>query len=203
MIVKTFNNQHGADCCCLVAKSCWTLCNPTDYSPPDSSVCGISQARILEWVAMTSSRGFSWSRHRTLLSCVRGRFFTAEPLGKPQGADGGDLITKSCPTLATPWTAALQAPLSMGFSRQEYWSGLPFLSPGDLPDPGIEPRSPALQADSLPTGVGGGGWGCKNKKANRTGWTKSGMIKTNGGSNWIHFAMAPWPSQALNSHMRF
>ena len=63
---------------------------------------------------------------------------------------------KSCPTLATPWTAALQAPLSMGFSRQEYWSGLPFLSPGDLPDPGIKPRSPALQADSLPTGVGVG-----------------------------------------------
>ena len=44
----------------------------------------------------------------------------------------------------TPWTAAHQAPLSMGFSRQEYWSGLPFPSPGDLPDPGIEPRSPAL-----------------------------------------------------------
>ena len=44
----------------------------------------------------------------------------------------------------TPWTVANQAPLSMGFSRQEYWSGLPFLSPGDLPDPGLEPRSPAL-----------------------------------------------------------
>ena len=51
----------------------------------------------------------------------------------------------------TPWTIALQAPLSMGFPRQEYWSSLPFPSPGDLPDPGIEPRSPALQADSLPT----------------------------------------------------
>ena len=45
----------------------------------------------------------------------------------------------------TPWTVAHQAPPSMGFSRQEYWSGLPFLSPGDLPDPGIEARSPALQ----------------------------------------------------------
>ena len=54
---------------------------------------------------------------------------------------------------ATPWTVALQAPLSMGFSRQEYWSGLPFPSPGDLPDAGIEPVSPvspALQADFLP-----------------------------------------------------
>ena len=63
---------------------------------------------------------------------------------------GGGLVAKSCPTLATPWTVARQAPLSMGFSRQQYWSGLPFPSPGDLPDPGIEPRSPALQADSLP-----------------------------------------------------
>ena len=52
---------------------------------------------------------------------------------------------------ATPWTVAYKAPLSMGLSRQEYWSGLPFPSPGDLPDPGIEPGSPALQADSLPT----------------------------------------------------
>ena len=51
----------------------------------------------------------------------------------------------------TPWTAAHQAPLSMEFSRQEYWSGLPFSSPGDLPDLGIEPGSPALQADSLPS----------------------------------------------------
>ena len=53
---------------------------------------------------------------------------------------------------ATPGTVAYPAPLSMGFSRQEYWSGWLFPSPGDLPDPGIEPRSPALQADSLPAG---------------------------------------------------
>ena len=51
---------------------------------------------------------------------------------------------------ATLWTLACQAPLSMEFSRQEYWSGLPFPSPEDLPDTGIEPESPALQADSLP-----------------------------------------------------
>ena len=51
---------------------------------------------------------------------------------------------------ATPWTIARQVPLSMEFSRQEYWSGLPCPSPGDLPNPGIEPGSPALQADSLP-----------------------------------------------------
>ena len=52
---------------------------------------------------------------------------------------------------AIPWTVVYQASLSMGFSRQVYCSGLPFLSPGDLPDPGIEPRSPALQADALPS----------------------------------------------------
>ena len=62
---------------------------------------------------------------------------------------GGGLVTKSRQTLATPWTVACQAPLSMGFSRQEYWSGLPFPFPGDLPNPGIELMSPALQADSL------------------------------------------------------
>ena len=50
-----------------------------------------------------------------------------------------------------PWTAALQAALSMGFSRQEYWSGLSFPPPGDLPEPGIEPGSPEFQADSLPS----------------------------------------------------
>ena len=52
--------------------------------------------------------------------------------------------------LATPWTVARQAPLSMEFSRQKYWSGLPFPPPGDLPDPGIEPMSPAWQVDTLP-----------------------------------------------------
>ena len=52
---------------------------------------------------------------------------------------------------ATPWTVAFQASPSMGFSRQEYWSGLPFPSPGDLPDTGIDTQSPALQADALPS----------------------------------------------------
>ena len=52
---------------------------------------------------------------------------------------------------ATPWTVAYQVPLSMGFSRQEYWSGLPVPSPGKLPDPEVEPRCPALQADALPS----------------------------------------------------
>ena len=59
------------------------------------------------------------------------------------------LVARHVQLFVTPWTVARQALLSMGFSRQEYWSGLPFPSPGDLTDPGIEPRSPALQADSL------------------------------------------------------
>ena len=58
-------------------------------------------------------------------------------------------ITELCPTLCDPMDYSHQAPRSMEFPRQEYWSGLPFLSPGDLPDPEIKPGSPALQADSL------------------------------------------------------
>ena len=78
----------------------------------------------------------------------------------------------SCVQLfVTPWTVAHQAPLSMGFSRQEYWSELPFPSPGDLPDPGIEPRSPTLQADALtsePPGKPDGGVG----KSQMSEWQK-------------------------------
>ena len=70
------------------------------------------------------------------------------------------LVSEFCLTLETPWTVACQAPLSMGFSRQEYWSGLPFPSLGDLPDPGIKPASPALQADSLLTGYKGSFYYC-------------------------------------------
>ena len=62
---------------------------------------------------------------------------------------GGGSVTKLCPTLMTPRTVACQTPLSLRFSRQEYWSGFPFPSPGDLPDTGTEPGFPALQAHSL------------------------------------------------------
>ena len=75
-------------CCCLVAKSSSTLCDPVDCSPPDSSVHGISQARILEWVATSFFRGSSQLRHQTRVSCkspsLAGRFFTTEPPGKPK-----------------------------------------------------------------------------------------------------------------------
>ena len=86
-----------------------------------------------------------------------------------------------------PWTVAFQAPLSMGFSRQEYWSGLPFPSPGDLSDPGIEPRSPALQADSLPSEISGRAGG---KRGDRgwDGWTASPTwwmwVWVNSGRQW-------------------
>ena len=64
------------------------------------------------------------------------------------------LVEQLCLTLWDPWTVTCHAPLSVGFSRQEYWSELPF-QPGDLPNPGIEPGSPALQADSLPSELPG------------------------------------------------
>ena len=126
------SRMHVCACvfvCVKSLQSCPTLCDPVDCSPLGSSVHGISQTRILEWGAFSFSRGSSQTRDQThrkkVKSPSRVRLF------------------------ATPWTSSLPAPPSMGFSRQEYWSGLPFPSPGDLPNPGIEPRSPAFQADAL------------------------------------------------------
>ena len=82
---------------------CPTLCDPIDRSPPGSPIPGILQARTLEWVAIAFSNAWKWKMKVKSLSRVR--------------------------LLATPWTTAYQAPLSMGFSRQEYWSGLPSPSP--------------------------------------------------------------------------
>ena len=84
-------------------QSCLTLCHPIDGSPPGSPVPGILQARILEWVAISFSSAWRWKVKVKSLSPVR--------------------------LWATPWTAAYRAPLSMGFSRQEYWSGVPSPSP--------------------------------------------------------------------------
>ena len=84
-------------------QSCPTLCDPIDGSPLGSSVPGILQARILEWVAISFSHAWKWKVKLKSLSRVQ--------------------------LLATPWTAAFQAPPSMGFSRQEYWSGVPLPSP--------------------------------------------------------------------------
>ena len=86
----------------------------------------------------------SWSE-----LCSKGREAINEKC-KGHGDKGSEVKSLRCVRLfATPWLVAHQASLSMGFSRQKYWSGLPFPSPGDLSDPGIEPGSPAMQADSL------------------------------------------------------
>ena len=142
-----------------------------DCSLPGSSVNEIFQARILEWAAISFSRGSSQPRDRTQVSCIVGRRFTVwatreafdfyshnlnvscfkgytlDNLGK------GEVLMLSR-LFATPRTAAHQAPLSMQFSRQEYWSGLPFPTPGDLLHQGIKSESsvsPALaDRDSLP-----------------------------------------------------
>ena len=79
---KTLFSKLLLSCYCLVAPSCPTLCDPVDSSPPGSSVHGILQARILEWVAISSSRGSSLLRDQTRISCIASRFFTAEPPGK-------------------------------------------------------------------------------------------------------------------------
>ena len=94
-----------------------------------------------------------------------------------------DVKLLSCVRLfVTPWSVAHQAPLSMEFPRQEYWNGLPFPSPGDLPDPGIEPGSPALQTDSLPSGPPGKlpPYSCLGSKLPFTLSFSAGVWETNG-----------------------
>ena len=105
------------------------------------------------------SEGGDWRQHdvEAFWCCMWGRReqrawgtsrFPARPLPLIVVVVTG-LDTKSCPTLVTPRTGARQAPLSVGFPREGYWSGLPFASPGDLPNPGIKPSSFVLQTDSL------------------------------------------------------
>ena len=119
-----------------------------DYSLTGSSVHGVLKARIPESVAIPFSWGSSWPRDWLNLSLLHSRQILYHMSHQRQLVYIYMLLT--CVWLfVTPWTVAHQAPQSLGFSRQEYWSGLPFPSPGELPDPGIEPRSPALRADAL------------------------------------------------------
>ena len=111
------------------------------YSPSGSSVHGILQARILEWAAISFSRGSSQSRDQTYLSCIVGGFFTTGPPGKPINKTTVDQLLSHVQVSEIPVTVVRQAPLSMGFSRQGYWSGLPCPPPGDLPNPRIKPTS--------------------------------------------------------------
>ena len=139
---------------CSVAQSRLSLCNPMDCSLPGSSIHGILQARILEWVAISYSRGSSQPRDQTRISYIASRFFPVWATRKTHVRLGSEMEVKSLSHVrlfVTPWTVAYQGPPSVGFSRQEYWSGLPFPSPRDLPNPGIEPGSPALWADALPS----------------------------------------------------
>ena len=103
--------------------------------------------RILEWVAYPFSIKSSQPRNRTRVSCTASRFFINWAIRKALVllfVCMCVLVAQSCLLFVTPRTVAHQDSLSMEFSRQEYWSGLPFPSPGDLPDPGIKPRSPAF-----------------------------------------------------------
>ena len=100
------NFRHKDNAAAKSLQSCLTLCKPIDGSPPGSAVPGIFQARALEWVAIAFSSAWKWKVKVKSLSHVW--------------------------LLATPWTAAHQAPPSMGFSRQEYWSGVPLPSPTDI-----------------------------------------------------------------------
>ena len=86
-------------CACSVAQSCPTLYDPEDCSLPGFSVHGILQVRILEWVAMPSSRGSSWPRDRTHIFCIAGRFFTAEPLEKPLVSLGQEFSSLGMPVV--------------------------------------------------------------------------------------------------------
>ena len=129
-------------------KSCLTLVIPWACQAPLS--IGL---RILEWVAISFSRGTSQHRNWTQVSRIAGRCFTnwaiREAYLKYKKMKVKVKLLSHVWLFATPWTVAHQASPSLGFSRQDYWSGLPFPSPGELPDPAIEPRSPALQADAL------------------------------------------------------
>ena len=100
----TYRHSAAAAAAAASLQSCPTLCDPIDSSPPGSSIPGILQARIREWVAISFSNACMPSCCSHVRLCV------------------------------TPWTAAHQAPLSKGFSRQEYWSGLPLPSPTDILD---------------------------------------------------------------------
>ena len=103
MCLFTYILTAAAAAAAASLQSCPTLCDPIDGSPPGSPIPGILQARTLEWVAISFSNAWKWKVKVKSLSRVR--------------------------LLATPWTAAHQAPPSMGFSRQEYWSGVPLPSP--------------------------------------------------------------------------
>ena len=106
---------------------CLTLSDPMDSSPSGSSVRGILQARILEWVAIPFSRGSSWPRNWSQVSCSADRFFAIWATGRVKFFCCCSVAQLMSDFFGNPWTVVCQAPLSMGFPRQEYWSGCHFL----------------------------------------------------------------------------
>ena len=132
-----------------------------------------------------------WMLARGILGNGRTRGVSFRPFPNSSGwwllSSSSSLVTKSCPTLATPGTVARQALLSMGFSRQEYWSGLPFPSPGGRPDLGIKQKSNTSllgllpwQADFLPLSHQGSPLRQQKRK-------KNFFLKKEKGE-WLHFA---------------
>ena len=130
-----------------VSQSCPVLCNPTDYSLPGSSVHGILQAWILEWVAISFSRGSFPSRDWTQVSCIAGRFST---VWAPRGAAGQKWdklkwseVAQSCPTLCDPMDCSPPGFSVHGIFQawilHEYWSGLHSLLQGIFPTQGSNP----------------------------------------------------------------
>ena len=120
--------------CARSLQSCLTLCNHTDCNTSGSFVHGILQARILDYVSMPSSKESSQSH---LVHRLHWQVGSLPLKVKVKSLSHVQLFV-------TPWTVTYQTSQCRGFSRQGYWSGLSFPSPGDLPDPGIEPRSPTL-----------------------------------------------------------
>ena len=141
----------------LVAHSCLTLCDPMDCSPPGSSVHGIFPGKdtgvdchsLLQKIFPNQGLNPGLLHCRQILYCLKVKVKSLSHVW----------------LFSTPWTVTYQAPQSMGFSRQEYGSELPFPSPGDLPNPGIEPGSPVLQTEALPSEPLG-----KPSEATREAW---------------------------------
>ena len=132
-----------------VAQLCLTLCDPMDCSLPGSPVHGIFQAIVLEWIAISFSRGSSQPRDWTWVSCIVDRRFTIWATREFLKWKWKFLCHVQL--FVTPWTVALLAPLSVGILQARILEWVVMPSSGDLPNLGIEPRSPTLQADSLPS----------------------------------------------------
>ena len=136
-------------------QSCLTLCDPIDGSPSGSPSLGFSKPRILEWVAISFSKAFSWPRDRTQVSCIAGGCFT---IWVTTADTTAAKLLQSCLTLCDPIDDSPPGSPIAGILQARILEWVAISSPGDFPDPGIEPRSPTLQADSLTSAPPGKWW---------------------------------------------